>query len=349
MVLSAGKSWSLSSGQPSPIFLNFAASQVLNFHKWNVVAADSVSYLPATPYTGLSGIPGTGDLGIAPIQSGLYDGLGLLTAYSTRVSNTASVSVGRRLTSRMSLNAGGSYGIFRFVGSSAGAGLDSSSYAGSAGLSYTLDARNSLSGNYSYSKYSYTGSAGKFASQTADIGYSHQFSRVLSMDASAGPQWTSIDSQASQLFPGLTQTTGTTVNLFMNADLNYAGKSTSYSLGYSRGTNGGFGVLPGGRTDSIHFSASKTYARVWNVAATAAYSRTTAILSGASFAPNTFVAGLQASRALGRNFSAYGSYTLEKQSTSGTNIAVFDLFSGSFQVASFGVTYSPRPLRFGAR
>lgn len=349
MVLSTGKSWSTSSGEPSPIYFDFAASQVLNFHKWNIVASDAVAYLPATPSAGLSGIPGTGDLGISPVDSGFYTGQGLLTAYSTRVSNTASLSIGRRVTSRVSLNATGSYGTLRFVGDSSGAGLDNSSYMGSGGLSYAIDARNTLNGNYSYSTFTYTGDIAGFSSQTASIGYSHQFSRLLSGDVFAGPQWTTISSQGVQLDPGATNFSGTAVNLFLSGDLNYGARLASYSLGYSHGTNNGFGVTPGGRSDSLHFSASKTFARVWSTSLTSAYTRTTSLSGAQSFSPSTFVVGVQVSRALARNLSAFGSYTLEKQSTNGATVGVFDLFSGSFQVASFGLTYSPRPLRFGAR
>src|SRR5947208_962 len=82
------------------------------------VVSDSVSYLPSTPTVGLSGVPGTGDVGIAPVQIGIDNGLGLLTPYSTRLNNSASASLSRRLTARTSAYAGGNYSTLRFVGSS---------------------------------------------------------------------------------------------------------------------------------------------------------------------------------------------------------------------------------------
>ena len=54
-VFSGGHSWS-TSGQPSYSFLNLAMSQVLSLKRWSIVVSDSVSYLPGTPTTGLSGI-----------------------------------------------------------------------------------------------------------------------------------------------------------------------------------------------------------------------------------------------------------------------------------------------------
>jgi hypothetical protein len=347
MVLATGRSWS-TSGQPSPFYLSIGASQVVNLHKWNAVLSDSVGYYPATPSLGLSGIPGTGDLGVPPVQVGSNAGQGLLTSYSTRLSNTASLGIGRQLTARSSVNVSGSYGILRFLGDASGTGLESDSYSGGAGYSYTLNGRSSLSGNYSYSKSKYNGGLPGYHSQTVDGGYSRRLSRRLSVDVFAGPQWTTIEPGTVQFFPGLSPFAGTSVNLFASAALSYKTRDVSYSLNYNRGTNNGFGALPGGRTDTVGFSASKTFDRVWNGAVNAGYSHTSSFSQYQPFSGKTFIASVQVSRALGRNFSTYGSYSLEKQSSTGSTVGVFNLFSGSFQVASFGLTYSPRPMRIGA-
>ncbi len=115
MVFSGGHSWS-DSIQPSYTFLNLALSQVVTTRLWTFIAADSVSYLPSTPTTGLSGVPGVGDLGIAPLPAGGYDGQGVLTDYSTRVSNAASGTLSINLTGKTSLNGTGVYAITRFLG-----------------------------------------------------------------------------------------------------------------------------------------------------------------------------------------------------------------------------------------
>jgi hypothetical protein len=346
MIVSGGRFWSTSS-QPSTNYADVAISQVINTHRWNAVLTDSVAYLPATPSVGLSGVPGTGDVGIPPIQVGINPAQGILTPYSTQISNSALANVQRRITARSSFNVGGTYMMLRFVGNSAGTGINSNAYNGNIGVSYTLDPRTSLTGTYSYATYSYTGRLGGFSSQTASISYSHQLSRRLSVDASVGPQWSTIGVQNPLLYPFATIPPGTSVNLFLSMDANYSTKITNYSLGYSRGTNSGFGVIPGGRSDSVRFTASRTFDRVWSLSTSAAYSRTTSIQGTQQFAPSTLVAAVQGARGLGRSFSVFTSYTLEKQSSTGTSIGVFDLFTGSFQVASFGLTYSPKALRFG--
>ena len=42
----------------------------LTTKNWNFVVDDAVSYLPESPTTGLSGIPGVGDIGVEPVQIG---------------------------------------------------------------------------------------------------------------------------------------------------------------------------------------------------------------------------------------------------------------------------------------
>jgi hypothetical protein len=101
MVFSGGRSWS-TSGQPSTLFLNLGLSQVITTRHWNFVLSDSVSYLPQTPSTGLSGIPGVGDLGVPPLQIG-DAGQGVLTQYATRVGNNSSLSATSSLTGKTSI------------------------------------------------------------------------------------------------------------------------------------------------------------------------------------------------------------------------------------------------------
>jgi hypothetical protein len=340
MVFSGGRSWS-TSGQPSSLFLNLGLSQVITTSRWNFVLSDSVSYLPETASAGLSGIPGTGDLGVPPIQVGDDSGQGVLTGFSTRVGNVASVSAGRSLTGATSLQMSGSYTILRFVGNSADNGIDSDSEAGSIGLNHRLDARNNIGGNYAYSRFTY-GSQPGFASQTASLNYSRQLSRRLNMSVAAGPQWSNSNSGGPDQ--------STSINLFASANLSYSDSFASYSLGYSRGNNSGSGVIQGADSDSVHFVAQRTFDRVWNGAVTAAYTHTNSLpySNTPAFTSETVVFGAQLSRAVARNLSAYASYTLENQTTP-TSVAGVNVFTGFFQIASFGLTYSPTSIHFGPR
>ena len=354
VVFSGGRSWSSSS--QSFNFLNLALSQVVNAGRWNFMLSDSVSYLPQTASTGLSGIPGTGDLGVNPVQTGLNPvptsvspGQGVLTGFSTRVDNTSTISLARQITGKTALNASGSYSLTRFLSNSGSStvpsspGLDTDGDSASASLSHRIDARNSLAGNFDYSRNTYSGSGPGilqpgFSSQTASLQLSHQFTRKLSTSLAAGPQWTSIDS------PGLTPE----LSLFANLSATFTGEFSHATLAYSRSSNSGFGVVGGAISNSVTFSTGRTFDRVWMVALTAAYTQTSNLPLAATlpFTFHTTVVGVQVSRALARTLSAYASYTLQKQSNQGTGAAV-DLFSGLSNVAGFGLTFSPSAVRLG--
>lgn len=357
MVLSSGYAWS-TGGVPSTEYVSFAASQSLNTKHWAFVLSDSVSYLPSTPSVGLAGVPGTGDVGVSTVLLG--DSVqGPLTENSDRVSNSASLSVSRPITGRLSAQASGSYSTIRFLGDAAvtdaytagyGQGLDSDGYTGSGGLSYVVNARNTLMANFAYSNFTYSADLPGFSSKTASVTISHLFTRKLTGSLSIGPQWTTVQESNGLdplVVPGAP--TVTSVSTFVDTSLTYnAGQTRNYSAGYTRSTNAGFGVTPGIRLDSVRGTVSQVLREYWRAAANVAYSHSTSIGSSyvQNFAPTTLVASGQINRSLGRSMSVYASYTREKQSGTGTG-AVFDIFTGSFQVIGFGVTYAPPGIRFG--
>jgi hypothetical protein len=353
MVFSGGHSFS-ESGQQSYNFLSLGFSQVANFGRWNLLISDNVSYLPGTASTGLSGVPGVGDLGVPPLQVNGDTGQGVLTNYSDRVSNVTAGSVSRQITGKTSVYGSGSFAITRFLDDSqepaysSSGGLDSNSISGTGGIRHEVDARNSFGGNYSYSDYSYTGNSfgvaePGFESQTASASYNHLFSRKLSFSAAAGPQWTTVSGSATGV------SSSTALSLFADVSASYAGKSTTTSLVFTRSTNSGYGVTAGAVSNSAVLAASRQLARVWNFSATASYTQTSS-LPVAGIAPynvNTYVGGVQVSRAFARSLSGYASYTLEDQHSAASSAV--DIFSGLEQVVGFGITYSPAAFHFGSQ
>src|ERR1035437_5028119 len=243
-IIAGGHSWSTNG--PSYSFVSLGLSQVISAGRWVFVLSDSLSYLPGTPTTGLTGIPGVGDLGLNPVQVGPETGQGILTNYSNRISNSSSLSIQRPITGKTSFNAVGSYSISRYLTTSGGnSGLDSDSESGAGGITHQYSQRNSLGVNYNYSVFSYPGySFGlptqSFRSQSATLAYMHQFSCKLSLNAAAGPQWTSIE-QAGRV---------TSLSAYADVSLGYAGKFAGASVSYVRSTNNGFGVIGGALSES---------------------------------------------------------------------------------------------------
>ena len=336
MIASAGGSWGTYPQSSTPYY-SVAFSQVLNTRTWHFILSDAPSYLPETPTTGLSGIPGTGDLGIAPIQVGT-SGQGVLTTYATRVSNATTLSVSRSLTGKTSFQTLGTYSTLFFVGNSNG-GVNTDTLSISGGLSHRITGRSSLSASYAYSESFYGPGQSGFISQTTSASFSHQFSPRLTFGLSAGPQWTTY-TNTSPAAP-------TTLSIYANASIGYTAGLTHYSLSYFSGTNAGSGVSQGARSNGATISASRPIARVWSGAISGAYTQTTSLAAApTSFAAKTIVGSAQISRALARNISIFASYTLEDQPSSGT-LAGTNAFAGVYRTAAFGLTYSPRSIRVG--
>ncbi len=330
-------------GQPTTFAQTLALSQVLATRAGQFVISDLVSYLPQTPNGGLSGVPGTGDLNVAPVAVGPVTGQAALTTQADQVGNTVVGSATRRLAGKVDLAASASYGIERFTGGSDQGLLDTSQLVVSGGPTYRIDARSSATFSYAYSTIGYQSSAGtSLMAQGANGGYSRQWTRWLATSATLGPQWITLK------LPGMAS--ATTLDLAANASATAQARAKSFNLSYVRGTNTGFGLVQGSFSDSLNATVQKSFGRTWSASVLAAYTRSSS-LPGAgvqAFSARTLVTGAQASRGLTRSTSLYLSYNTQHQSTGGAfqNPGAFRGFS---QIVGFGLTYAPRPRLFGAQ
>ena len=314
--------------EPSAPFQNLALSQIIQTRSYNFIIGDTVSYLPQTPTSGLSGIPGIGDVGLGggPVAT---PSLGIQTTYSTRVSNTTTGTVVRILTGSTSLHATGVYGLERFLGTSIG--LDNNQVSGTGGVTHRIDARTSLGGDYSYSHFSYTAGGLNFNTQTLLFQFTRQLSRRFSLNVGVGPQRVNSGGQPS-------------TNVSFNSSLGFLSGKTNYTLSYFRGVSAGDGVVAGAHTDSVNFTARRSLSRDWDVSGLVGYNRSNSLPNGLlpAFSDNGIVASGQLTRRLARSLFAFGSYTLQRQSIAGT-AAVSNPFNGLSQIVGLGITYAPRP------
>lgn len=329
------------SNQPSSFYQNLSFSQVLSTRRWNIVASDSVNYLPSSSTLGLSGVVGAGDLGVPPAQVGPQSGLGILTDYGPRVNNATTLSVSRRLTGHVSVQGSGGVQLLRFVGDNAQYGLSSTGYNGSGGATYLIDARSSVYTNYSYSHFFYTGTPFSFDTHSGVVGYTRQLKRQLTFSAYGGPQ-VAISTQ-----PGLSYSSG--LGITAGASLSYQLRLFTYALNYNRGINSGSGVVAGSTNDNVTLTAAHQFGRSWSTSGSLGYSRSASLPQLSLFALNTnaLALGVQVNRSITRTLSGFGSYGLVRQSTSGS--VPVNTFSGLYQVIGFGLTYSPSPIRLSGR
>ena len=336
------------SNQPTTTFQSLSLTQSLMTKHWNFEIEDSVSYLPESPVSGLSGIPGVGDLGIAPTPLGPDAGIGILTGYGPRVSNTVTGSASRIITRALSVQASGYQLVQDFIGDNAYQGVDNSGVGGTAGITYRLDARNSFAFNYSYSQFSFTGTPYSFTTQSGTVGYSRQWTRRFTTNVYAGPQH--IANSDAALGQPSTQ-------IAAGASATYDGRIAFYSLNYSRGSNNGSGVIAGSFSDNVVASARRQFSHTWNVAADVGYSKTSNLpsIDIYTFDSSGVSAGGQVVRSLGRRLSAYASYTVENQTTTGSGTLTNGLnvangsnaFNGTYQIIGLGISYSPNSFFLG--
>jgi hypothetical protein len=314
--------------------------------------SDSVSYLPQAPTTGLSGIPGTGDLGLQPAPDPNAPAQNVISYFARRVSNTVSGNIERQLTSRMSVSGGASYGILRFIDND---GLDSNQIGGQVALNRRLSPRSTGSINAQYASYDYVSNPTSFNTRGINLQYTRQLTKALSGSVSAGPQLVSgfeavpgVYNYAITVQPRAASETvipvPSRVTVAANVFLSYTKKLTSASLGYSRGVNSGSGVQLGAIGDTVSAGVQHSYGKQWTGAVTANYSHTTGLVYNST--TSTVYGGLQVSRRLTSSLSAFASYTGIHQSID-TTVTSQTAFSGFTQAFAIGISFAPRMTRLG--
>ena len=354
-VLTGGRSFG-TGGQPSYNFVGAGLSQVIAVKRWTYVLSDNVSYLPQTPAVGFSGLPGLGDIGISPVLLGVIPtstiatpAQGILTNYEQRVENTASGSFSRDFTAKTSAHGTGAYSIARFMNDTAQqnpGGIDYDVVSGGGGIYHAYTRRTTIGGDFEYSDFTYLRSSQglptpEIKSQTATIVFEHQYTRKFSLNAAGGPQWTTVD---------VGNVPSTSISAFANVTASYRGEVTQQTLNFVRTTNAGYGVIGGGLSNSVAYTATRKFGGgLWLGGLNASYTDTKSLPSPLlpSVQFHTGIVGAQVSRALPHSLSGFASYSLQSQTDHGAFLTLLNAFSGQYQTLAFGITYSPMPIHFG--
>jgi hypothetical protein len=339
------------SGQGTSTFWNAAASQGFTTRHWIFNVSDSFSFLPQSPTTGLSGIPGVGDLGSIPVQ-GPVDGPagGILTISGNRFQNTLSGGLERQISHATSISGSGSWSVLHFFDANLSQ-QNSTQVSGSAGINQRFNARSSGSIDAVYSIFTYSGTViingfvqPDIRTRALNASYQRTMSKSLSVGVSAGPLW--INSSNDLVIPPR-------LNVGASANLGYSRGFTNAAVSYTRGVNAGSGVVTGALSDSVYASVGRTYGRKYVASLTLGYSHSSG-LSQLATTPSTPVnqtydtifGSAQLRRGFGPHLSGYASYTVQNQSN---NLPIGSPYalSGTSQTLGFGVTFTPRSTRLG--
>jgi hypothetical protein len=329
LTYSGGDMWNITGGSyGSGVFQHMLVTQGFLGHNWQLNLSDNVSYTPQAPTTGFSGIPGVGGLPQPPSAPSEP----ILTLNTRSVYNTLSPAFTHSLDYATSFGVNGSYGILRFPD---GDGLEVNQFQVGPQISRRLNALNSISGQYAFSRFSYPDYAITMGTQSAQFGYQRTWSRRLKTSVLAGPEW--IQGSDSLTIPSST-------DLTVNANLTYEAGLTTASLSYFRAATGGAGVTTeiGVHNDDVSAGLTRQFGRNLTVSATGAYVRTQGLSSAG--VTNGKYGGVAATQRLSRYIIVYVNYSAIQQSSS--SALPTNAISGLSQVIGFGIGYSPREMHF---
>jgi hypothetical protein len=312
------------------LFENLLLTQRIVKRSWNIQASDDLSYRREAPTTGFSGVAGTGEPVGEPNPSPPSSQT-ILTLNTRTIDNVASGEFEHSLNYATALSVGGSSDLLRYPD---GNGLDTDTQAANALLTRRLNARNSLSGQYLFSDYTYPGNNlpqafGGWVANSALFGYQREWSRRIITSASIGPQ--RIESSNNAVMPSSTKVSGS-VNI--HDQLRFG----SASLNYSHSASGGGGFLFGAEVDSATADFSRELERRLSIALTGGYSRTSALDNEGEI--NAKFGAAMATLRLSPSLTAFANYTAMDQSTSYALPA--NALIRLQQIISFGIGYSPR-------
>ncbi len=324
-----GYNWTISGpSYYTGLFQHLLISQAIVGPSWSVSVSDDASYTPEAPTFGFIGIPGVGGSITGQNPPPSVPDQSILTLNTKVLDNAASGGVTRNLTAATALNLGGTYNILRFPDNN---GISCNDAAANGGLSWRLDARNSIFGNYVFSQFEYPDFDFSFQTHSGFLGFERAWTRKITTSVSAGPQWT-VSSTGTDVPSSL--------GVAANATLTYQFGYTTAGLNYARGVNSGAGYLIGAETDSISASYSRQFGQNLNVGLSGSYMRTAALGSYGATAAKYGQA--EVTRRLGNYWSVFGNYSVIVQSSSAALPG--NVLGQLIRVAGFGISFSPRQI-----
>jgi len=319
------------------LFENLLLSQGIVGRNWNIRASDNVSYRKMAPTTGFSGVPGTGEP-VGGSNPSPPSSQTILTLNTRTINNVVTGEFEHGLNYAMALSVGGSSELLRYPD---GNGLDTGAQMANALLTRRLNARNSLSGEYLFSDYSYPGNnlaqaISSLETNTALFGYQREWNRRIITNVSVGPEW--IASSNSAVVPSSIGVSG-------SAKVDDHFRNGSAGLYYSHATSGGGGFLPGAEVDSVSANFSRELERKLTIGLTGGFRRTSSL--GNEGEINGKYGAAMATMRLSQHFTAFASYTGTDQSSSYS--LPTNTLNQLLQVISFGIGYSPREKRLNSQ
>lgn len=302
------------------------------------------------------------------------NGLGVSLGLVPRLTNLGLVDVVEDLTPRSSVTFTGGYGLVHFYGSlieqsALGGALQqnvnfvgSSQYSAQAAYNRVLNPKDQLAISYGYQYFHFSVAGTAFHSQVVQLMYGHRISGRMDLLLSAGPQFTGFTEEVCDLptippascasFGGAVSSVGVSkIGAAGRASLRYRFPKTSLSLSYQRYDTSGSGIFAGAETSIVQFAVARPISRTWDLFGDVGYAKNSELQSpGTAVSATSFTsvyAGAGVHRQLSRSLRAFLSYQFNDLSFNNTctlGAAACNSISHN-QVGSFGLDWTPRPIR----
>jgi hypothetical protein len=286
---------------------DFRFTQKIDWRRWSLLLSDQLGYSPESSFgfggfhSGQSSLGGSFNPTFQPSQS-------ILTVRSTRLSNTAVGEVQYILSRKSSLMASASYGILRFQHAGF---VNNSDVALRAGYSYNLTPRDTIALVYGFSMFRFGGRPQQIYNHTVHLAYGRRITGRLALELSAGPDL--------HTFRNPLAGAGRQLSWGLESAWTYRFPKTDFKIAYTSYLTGGAGVLSGARSDQVRLTAGRRLSRNLSSSLDLGFARNTPLQQTMQVtgnpAFNTWYAGLQLRRPLGRYMDVILNYYFQRQSS----------------------------------
>jgi hypothetical protein len=293
---------------------DFAVEQRIAGRRWNFLLTDRLAYLPESSF-GFNGFGSTQSNLVTALDPVFQANQSILTASTSRLSNTVLGQMDYTLGRKSSITASGSYLLLH--GQNSGF-VDNSNAVFFVGYNYSPNARNTLALSYGFSLFDFGNQSPQIYDHMLRVGYGYRLTDKLTLQLEAGPEIYTFTNAVTPT-PGQRYSWGLFSALFY--DLR---KSTNLGITYATYLSGGAGVLLGAKTDDVHLIVEQRLSRIWSSSLDAGFAHNTPLREttrpATNLAPfNTLYGMVTARRAVGRYMRLFFSYSIQRQ-TSDTNL-----------------------------
>jgi hypothetical protein len=320
-----------------------SAAQAFKWSRWNFSLNQSFSYLPQSSY-GFDPSHGIGN-GLPPSTNNGAPGGPAYFLPPNVIERMISTQTSAEyvMGARSSVTFSGSFSDLHYSGVTPGIVLVDSQVLGpGAQYTYALNAGTSIGAGYQFLQSRTLGFNSLLQAHSVTGTFSRKLGKRLTVRASAGPQFTTLNQF------GIETTLGTSVTV--TASANYQLERTNLGASYFRGLNPGSGFFLGSQVNDVRASVDRQLTRTLRASISAGYSQNDNVgainINTVQHINSTYVAAT-VERNFGRMFSGFVTYSMQNQDTnaplcSASGCTTFPMI----HMGTIGLRFYIRPLTF---